>query len=248
MANSPYPYVRDEPYEDFLITNITYGEKCEDDYELYYVDFSIENTGDQYLTIRSIYCGKEQQDYYLIIDTGYSELLPPHTSNTFKGRAQKIDPPGITYKYGTAYAVDNKLATYSGVTYITENDISNGHEAIGKTYEFEINGLKTENDYYYTVIVDYELNGQKHATLTNNVKGFSIDYYGEETPSHEEFKVTGMHLLQGRNRVNAYTRSMWIVIWIVMGILFFMGFIASLIVVPIILFTKKPWNKAIKNN
>ena len=250
MANSPSPYQQETyGYVDFEVSNIVYGEKTpETYYDRYAITFDVNNYGDKYLNLELIFdtiSGENIPLYFELRNFQYDSLIPPHTSLSLEGYLKKVSVEDIMVT-GRAYE-QGKPSTYKSVKltsvtpyysdYFTYDD--------GFTYDFEISGVEASDQYYYSMIVEYEYNNNHYALMAKDLESFSINIPGDTQLTESDIKITGINLWQGRDRYTDYTNEMWLVIWIVSIIILSIGFVASLIAVPIYLFTAKPWRKTL---
>lgn len=252
MANSPYPYSNGDVYEDFKCNAVSYASEKEDGY--YKTQLTIENYGSQYLSLSSINlfdkAGEESDEATYLGDVSeniyWNWLLPPNTSMDVEAMSRRNDVTleNLTVK-GFAFA-PLETPTYKSITYSNEEKADAYYSDTSfYIYTFDVNGLRFSDEWYYTLIIDYEIGGVKYA---QRQEGSTLGYIRLNSPTkledpQNELTVTGMSLVRGMNKRNRYSQSLWITIWIVVAIALFLGFLASLIVVPLVLFTKKPWRK-----
>ena len=248
MGNSPAPYSYETSYVDFEVTNIVYGEKTEETYyDRYAMTFTVNNYGEKYLEPEFIFENtKDKEDYlaFMLRNANFGLLIPPHTSMSLEGYMKKVNEEDL---FVSGYAFDmgkettfDKASLVSVTPYYSSDYFSYDD---GYTYNYNIEGVKHSDQYYYSMIVEYEYNGISCATLAYNLNEFSFSIYGEEKLKEEDIQIKSVRLLQGRDRYASFTNGMWIVIWVVIGVVLGIGFVASAIVVPIVLTSKKPWRK-----
>lgn len=236
MANSPAPYAYETEYEDFEVTDLVLTKEGTNDYSYY---LSLTNLGEGYLSI-----SRFDIDYYAdyskeINDLFSSDLyLLPHETCSLKGHIdQEVKEDDVTfyaYAFKTYSFVEYKSATYK------EKEVRYRDEDTYYCYSFEIDGYPRSDDFYYTYLIEFSF-GETDFAINAHSSYFEIAFKEEVEPSNITFKR--MVAIQGREKRNNYIASIWITVWVIVGILFFLGFLVSLIVVPILLFSKKPWRK-----
>lgn len=252
MANSPYPYSNGDVYEDFKCNAVSYDSEKTDGY--YKTQLTVENYGDLYLSLSSInlydavadqseessYLGDVNENIY------WNWLLPPSCTMDVEAMSRRNDVTleNLNLK-GFAFAPE-ETPTYKSIIYSDEEKCDFYYsDASFYVYTFDINGLSFSDEWYYTLIIDYEIGGVKYA---QRQEGSTLGYIRLNSPSkvndpQNEITVTKLSLVRGINKRSRMTESIWITIWVVLAITLFIGFLVSLVVVPIVLFTKKPWKK-----
>ncbi len=212
MANSPYPYATDEPYEDFTATFVSREKNDEDGIDN--LTLNISNTGTGYLNLSSLYI--EINNHYVnlnyptvngfVVDSyGRSDafLLPPSESLNVVY--------DLTYRYISA-DVDFSEAAYAGQAFseytkmeadveieLVNADTSKPNET---TYEFKLFGLKGfESGYNYSGITVFTVKGTTvaaHSTdWDSGSSSFYVTSYGE-TLTADDFEFTALYAVQGR--------------------------------------------------
>ena len=251
MGNSPYPYYNEEnyPIENIEISNIQYGEESQRGYFPFAID--VENKGDMYLSLNSLYFNFKSAygDFYLNTPN-YGDLVPPHQKMTVYGVSdnntyQVEDLIINSGRNAYGYRVEGEAATYKkaaleyiGVDYVDD------YNRNCYTYKVDVDGLSIDSDVYCSMLINYTSNDHQYAMYWSGASennNFYISSYEEATS--ENISINNIYVLKGMNRRHSDWESIWLTIMVSVFIALGLGFLASLIVVPLVLFNKKPWRK-----
>ena len=236
MANSPAPYAFETEYEDFEVKDLLLNIEGTNDYSY---SLSLTNLGEGYLSI-----SRFDIDYYFDYSKECSGILSsdlfllPHETCSLKGHIdQEVKEDDVTFH---AYAFKTfSFVEYKSVTY-KEKEVRYGDDITYYCYSFEIDGYPRSDDFYYTYLMEFSY-GETDFAINAHSSYFEIAFKEEVEPSNITFKR--MVAIRGREKRNNYISSIWITVWVIVGIIFFLGFLASLIVVPLVILNKKPWRK-----
>lgn len=239
MGNSPYPYGQSEYYEDFTISNLVFGEYV-DYYAEYKCTFDVTNTGDKYIEISSIIL-KTNNKYaspYIEADMDshyYDDCIGPNQTVTLKGYAKNTqytleDLTAQAY----AYALYKK-AEYTSVSYVSKESYQYGsNSGLVYYYNYKIEGLNVDREYYYSPLVEYSVDGVTKWKMDRGPinSDFSIKSYEE----YDETKITidNVYLVKGIERRNREIRNTWIAVWIIIIIVFSILLFISPLAIPIV--------------
>ena len=212
MANSPYPYATDEPYEDFTATFVSREKNDEEGIDN--LTLNISNTGTGYLNLSSLYTEVSNQGFSLRYPTanGFAVannwrsdgfLLPPKESLnvvydlTHEHAPADLDFSEVTYT-GQAFSEYTKMEADVEIE-LVNTDTSKPNET---TYEFKLFGLKGfESGYNYSGITVFTVKGTKVAVHSMNwdsgSSSFYVTSYGE-TLTADDFVFTELYMVQGR--------------------------------------------------
>lgn len=248
MANSPYPYYNDEPYdiENFEFSNLVYDNP--NDYSQYPFSIDVENKGDLYLSLNSVYFSTSNYNSNFYIETPNSGcLVPPKTKMTLRGFADnQYELSDLTVNSGRnayGYRVEVEPSTYKSLTYVSSTSYSVNYDLICYEYTYKTTGLYLDDEYHCSLLVDYTINGHKAAQFMygSATNTFTIASY--EEASEENITIDNIYVLKGLQRRHGDWESIWIVVMIGLAVILGLGFIASCVVVPLVLFLKRPWVK-----
>lgn len=236
MANSPAPYAYEGEYEDFEVTDLVLNKEGTNDYSY---SLSLSNLGEGYLSLNRF-----DLDYYVDYSKECSGILSsdlyllPHETCSLKGHIyEEVNEDDILFH---AYAFKTySFVEYKNITY-KEKEVRYGDDITYYCYSFEIDGYPSSDDFYYTYLVEFSF-GEIDFAINARSSYFEIAFKEEIDPSNITFNR--MVAIQGREKRNNYITSIWITVWVIVGIIFFLGFLASLIVVPLVVLSKKPWRK-----
>ena len=212
MANSPYPYATDEPYEDFTATFVSREKNDEEGIDN--LTLNISNTGTGYLNLSSLYTEVSNQGFSLryptvngfaVVNNWRSDgfLLPPNESLnivydlTHQYAPADLDFSEVTYT-GQAFSEYTKMEADVEIE-LVNTDASKPNET---TYEFKLFGLKGfESGYNYSGITVFTVKGTKVAVHSMNwdsgSSSFYVTSYGE-TLTADDFEFTAFYAVQGR--------------------------------------------------
>lgn len=241
--NAVPPYSYPDAYEDFEVSNFALGAK-ED--ERYPFSLELENKGEGYIQLNDFTFQEKKQEsnYYYYIDScgdlviaslflapkqktpasGRVDFEASYEDLIFRSRAFK------TYSFKEAGEIKNTALTTS------KFDTKTYYE-----YHYEIVNLVEDEDYYYSYLVEFVYDDITYAVQCYS-ETFYISFLKEIDPD-KDVTFGRVVTIQGRERRNNNLSSIWITIWIVVGILFTLGFFVSVVVVPIVLSIRKPWRK-----
>ena len=157
-----YPYARETPYEDYEISDLTFGEK---DNGAYPYSLSISNTGEGYISLTDFRFddGEYGNGYIEQIGDFFDSYLylAPGGKCSLSGHSQvNMDPEKINYNCVAfcEYSINEyKSVTFTGMD---EEDYYNG---TSYNYYFNIEGYPQENDYYLTYLLEFTYDGVTYA-------------------------------------------------------------------------------------
>ncbi len=246
MANSAAPYAYPEEYEDFEVTNVTYGD-IDSDYR-YPVSIEVKNTGESYMMLHNHFFANtenESLNFYRngihYTNTGIACIGPNQSATLIADRnvIQQYELSAYSF-YAEAYS-QYVSATYSGVRLDEVEQYSDY-----ALYSFTIEGFKYDTNYYYSPIVEFTAKGESYCIYNYSLNDYFYVSLLDKTLTAEDFEFTGIKLIQGRNRVSRDIESMWLTIWILLGITLFVGFLISLAFIPLII--KSATKKKVESN
>ncbi len=212
MANSPYPYATDEPYEDFTATFVSREKNDEEDIDN--LTLNISNTGTGYLNLFSLYTKINNKGFSLryptvngfVVDSsglGGAFLLPPNESLnvvydlTHERASDVLDFSEVTYT-AEAFSEYTKMEADVEIE-LVNTDTSKPNET---TYAFKLFGLKDfESGYNYSGITVFTVKGTKVAVHSMNWDSGSSSFYVtsyDETLTADDFIFTELYMVQGR--------------------------------------------------
>ena len=247
MGNSPAPYYTGENYsaENFEITNLEYQER-ENQNVWYSFTLEIYNKGDLYLQVDSLWFDVEDGNSgdFSIDTLRFNECIPPDTKVILRGYANReysIDK--IKPSDAVGFKVPKQTMSFSSAKLVNKVDAEQTYS--GQTiyeYVYEIEGATFDDAYYNSMMVDYTIDGEHHATHEYSAsKRFS--FASTKDVEESDITINKIYLIQGRfKRYNQYS-GIWLTIMISTGVTLFVGFLVSCIVVPLTLFSRKPWLK-----
>ena len=206
MANSPYPYAIDEPYEDFTAEVVYYAHDDERNHNILTLD--ITNTGTGYIALDSFNVSVDGKDLILndfffngMTEKGREKLvLSPNQSQVVEYYVNRIY---TDIDFEDAAITCNAFSNYTKLE-ISETELVNTSIINNeyKRYDFRIFGLTGfESGYNYSGIVEYTVKGMKIATFSDDWDGgdasFSLYSY-DEAIAADDFEFTALYAVQGR--------------------------------------------------
>lgn len=258
MANSAmHYYIKTVSYTDYQINSITYGEIFEYRYKCEYV---IENTGQSFMDLTTFNPHLKANEVTRY--DGSIELCIP--TKMFLGPGQTITLNG--YSAGMyeleELEVDVKACklgnevSFGDCSYIEERKQrlrdSTGTMMYGYCFNFENLSVQEKNDYYYSIMVEYEYNGATY---------YQLDYSGQETfliyrLEDIENPADSIHIKKcfvtlGSQKSNFDFKGLFKVFGTILLYMFIVlvvglslvAFVLAFFLVPIIILCKKPWCK-----
>ena len=125
------------------------------------------------------------------------------------------------------------------------------------SYSFNINGVKLDNEYHWTLIIDATVKGERFTYYSVSSIGSKISFVNKSGISESDISIDGLYLVRGRKVDHTYDFLMYIgyffvavigaagVFGTVGGALFiaFMVLLIFVIVPGIVILIIKPWKK-----
>ena len=256
MANSPAPYTDTEEYNDYTITNLTYGEQDED--HKYPLRLTINNTGSDYMPIGyEIEACTKDNDYFYLLNEQVSyrtyiyyarTCIAPNTSMELVAS----DPLSRQYELSDlridarCYKVTSE-ASYSSISLVGKDSVEYDNTCF---YNFVINDFKFDDNYYNAMIVDMNIKENRIAFQFSEAD----DEFGlalvDDTLTEADFTINSVQLIQGRSKFVERINDTWTIVYVCLGVTFFIGFLVSLGFIPLIVkaSTKRAKKEDVTNN
>ena len=260
MGNSPAPYanfVHDVPKSQYELSNLVYGAKESiGDLELYPFTLDVENKSEYFLSYWSIDIYPHGVDHYVngvaafkILTPYYDEdCIKPSETMTVSGYALEQFPldqlQGDT-AYG--YSADGVSVNYEGLT--LENKYIDYTSTLyyKKTvrYDFRFNSIEyeQENGYFYSMMVEYVINGHTHYHFERNISNYLSIYSFEDT---DDIEIKNLSVIREPYNyyhydwdLDGFFRNLGVVCLVFLGVLAGIGWIISSIIVLV----KRPWRR-----
>ena len=249
MANSPYPYGEAEPYDKYQVSDLTYGT-YHDAINAYDTQIKVKNTGEYFLSLSSFYISFTNLDkeFWRVSGQNGNCVCPGETETLFCfAKNEGVTLEDLSFEV-YAYKPD-LVAEYKSISHVKTDSFE--EVGIGTTYQyfFEIEGLKIDNDYYYSMLVEYETEGQRHAYFNDGsaYESFRIETTYATSNPNEDIEIKNIHLIRGINRRARDIEEMWTVVWICTGIAVGAGLLISPAFIPLIVYGAKKRAKEEEN-
>ena len=253
MGNSPAPYDGGDVYEDFEVSNLTYGEKDIDD--KYPLTIDVKNTGTGYMLVgSSFYMEASNNDYVncyheLVSYRYYDDVCigPNQTAKLISDGSVSQQYELNEYRIVCRGYQEVIETTYGSIKLEDKADVSGVNSAY---YYFSIEDLKTDNEYYYSMIVDMNVKDKNVAfKYYSAMDEFSV-CLNDRTLTEEDFTINGVYLIRGRNKTIDFINDTWTIVYVCLGVTLFVGFLVSLAFIPLIVkvSTKRTKKEDVTNN
>lgn len=206
MGNSPVSYVWPHYYEDYEITNLTFGEHEEDGYPF---TITLQNNGDKYIDIGRTFELTTITDYFKFEDDRVCEdslanvVLAPHSSATYKasGKTEEVfslDDQTVSvycYAYDVVQEENNSFEyEWTTIKFIEKETIKDG-----AYYSFEISDFFVEGSdyYYYAKIFDVTIKGEKYSFIDNNQNNILLFGLKDDTLTAQDIIIDNLYVIRG---------------------------------------------------
>lgn len=262
MANSPAPWNPPEEYNDFNVVYVTYtkSERSGTSY-LYDYEIDIENTGDKYLILDRFSVDYSMSNNYKFENLSsifQDQCLAPLESGVYTGMCDgDYSEKDIKFQ---AYAVKPESALeYKDLSFDKETVLEDReyYRQGCSSYSFNISGVKLDNEYHWTLIIDATVKGERFTYYSLSSIGSKISFVNKSGISESDISIDGLYLVRGRKVDHTYDFLMYIgyffvavigaagVFGTVGGALFiaFMVLLIFVIVPGIVILIIKPWKK-----
>ncbi len=244
-------------YQDCQLTAISFEEA--DENGEYPFSVTIENTGERYITINSLFSLETRDQHFDFVDdialtkenVQYNFCLPPHTTGTFKSLTPSKNV--FTLEDCTPYCYAFEIYTdveveWTSISYLGKETVEGGayynYQANDYSYHCE------EEDYFYfSKVVDVTIKGEHYAFFddfaSENISLGLID----DTLTSEDIVIENIKLIKGTDSGKRATEAfmkglMWCGIAIFIGIVFLLTFgVFPIFILPVIIKKSKQKNK-----
>lgn len=256
MANSPAPYQPPQEYEDFEIVSIQYGPSSESEKPPYKYEIDLQNYGGKYLLLDHFSTAYDTSEsiWFENLSSIYPEqVLAPGEGGIFSGYCDD-DYSGQDIKF-QAYAVEVESSVgFSEVTFNSETKSeSNSYQGYSRYY-FDVKGVKLDNDYHYTSIIDTTINGERITYYSYSSPEKQIDFMYKSDTNPSSIVINNIYAVKGRKIDRTFSYIFYGILAVLgiggaagVAIAIAIGGIALFtifIVVPgVILLAVKPWKK-----
>lgn len=249
MANSVYPYGEPEPYNKFEISDLTYGI-YHDSIHAYEVQLNVKNTGNYFLSFTNFYIAFDKPNKEFWRSTGLNGncVCPGETEPLLCfARTNTVTLEDLSFDV-SAYKV-SEVAKYEKITYCRAESFEEVGPGTIYQYYYDLKGLEYNSNYYNSLLVEYEIEGKKHAHFNDGsiYDGFFIETTYATTNPSEDITIKNIYLVRGINKSARDIEDMWTVVWVCTGIALGIGLFVSPAFIPLIIYGAKKRAKVKKD-
>ncbi len=250
MGNSGVPYQAPEPYKDVEILNVSVGEYNRD-IQGYRTYITVKNSGDWFFNFGHSYISYDNNGQTSSLTSEYSCGLclgPGQTCDwvcTAPSGTIAIENLIKTEFYGHK---KGKSANFGGIRYISKAHSTN-NMGLMYYYQFAVDHLVSNDRFYYSQIVEYEINGITYGQYIPDGPSQYFEIYTTvkcDNPE-EDIDIKAIYLNTLGNYYAQEINTRWEGMWLIFGIAVGAALLISPGFIPLIIYGAKKRAKK-KNN